>query len=130
MLICKTRDIGSVAPIHIGTVAIEWVNKSRLLGTTVDDKLSWMPHVLHLKKNFAKKRNLIRRSRFLPKNVLIATRCHTVTYYLVLWGSCSDSDSVRFVGTIALYVGKDNFQLSKGHEIVGRETSRLASAEL
>ena len=34
MLICKTRDIGSVAPIHIGSVAIEWVNESRLLGTT------------------------------------------------------------------------------------------------
>ena len=71
MLICKTRDIGSVAPIHIGSVAIEWVNESRLLGTTVDDKISWVPHMLDLKKSFAKKRNLIGRSRFLPKNVLI-----------------------------------------------------------
>ena len=71
MLICKTRDIGSVAPIHIGIVAIEWVNKSCLLGTTVDDKLSRVPHMLDLKKSFAKKRDLIRTARFLPKNVLI-----------------------------------------------------------
>ena len=71
MLICKTRDIGSVAPIHIGIVAIEWVNKSCLLGTTVDDKLPWVPHMLDLKKSFAKKRDLIRTARFLPKNVLI-----------------------------------------------------------
>ena len=72
MLICKTRDIGSMAPIHIGSVAIEWVNESRLLVQhAVDDKLSWVPHMLDLKKSFAKKRNLIGRSRFLPKNVLI-----------------------------------------------------------
>ena len=39
ILICKTRATGPVAPIHIGTDAIVWVNKSRSLGITVDDKL-------------------------------------------------------------------------------------------
>ena len=63
--------MGSVAPIHIGTDAIEWVNKSRLLGITVDDKLPKVPHMLDLKKAFAKKLDLIRRSRFLPKDVFI-----------------------------------------------------------
>ena len=42
MLICKARAMGPVAPIHMGTYAIEWVNKCRLPGTTVDDKLSWV----------------------------------------------------------------------------------------
>ena len=41
MLICETCVLGPVGPIHIGIDAIEWVNKSRLLGITVDDKLSW-----------------------------------------------------------------------------------------
>ena len=71
MLICKTRAMEPVAPIHIGTDAIGWVNKSRLLGITVDDKLSWVPHISDLKKTFAKKLDLIRRSRFLPKDILI-----------------------------------------------------------
>jgi len=43
MLICKTRATRPVVPIHIGTDAIVWVNKSRFLGITVDDKLSWVP---------------------------------------------------------------------------------------
>ena len=41
MLICKTRAMEPVAPIHIGTDAIGittgWVSKSRLLGIAVDD---------------------------------------------------------------------------------------------
>lgn len=96
MLICKTRPMGPVAPIYIGTDAIEWVKKSRLLGITVDDKLSWVPHMLDLKKTFAKKLDLIRRSRFLPKDVLInfyfKVIFPSVTYGLVLWGSCFNAD--------------------------------------
>ena len=61
MLICKTRAMEPVAAIHIGTDAIGWVNKSRLLAITVDDKLSWVPHLSDLKKTFAKKLDLIRR---------------------------------------------------------------------
>ena len=96
MLICKTRGTGPVVPIHIGTYAIVWVNKSRLLGITVDDKLSWEPHILDLKKSFAKKLHLIRRSRFLPKDVLtnfyFKVILPSVTYGLVLWGSCFNAD--------------------------------------
>ena len=68
------------APIHISTDAIEWVNKSRLLGIIVDDKLSWVPLMLDLTKTFAKKLDLIRSSRFLPKDVLLTfiskSYCH------------------------------------------------------
>ena len=96
MLICKTRPMGPVAPIYIGSDAIEWVKKSRLLGITVDDKLSWVPHMLDLKTTLAKKLDLIRRSRFLPKDVLInfyfKVIFPSVTYSLVLWGSCFNAD--------------------------------------
>ena len=96
MLICKTRATGPMAPIHIGTDAIVWVNKSRLLGITVDNKLSWVPHMLDLMKSFAKKLDLIRRSRFLPKNVLtnfyFKVILPSVTFGLVLWGSCFNAD--------------------------------------
>ena len=92
MLICKTLATGLVAPIHLGTDAIVWVHKSRLLGITVDDKLSRVPHMLDLKKSFSKKLDLIRRSRFLPKDVLVnfyfKAILPSVSYGLVLWGSC------------------------------------------
>ena len=98
MLICKTRTTRPVAPIHIGTDAIVWVNKSRLLGITVDDKLSWVPHMLDLSQEEFRKEaiDLIRRSRFLPKDVLIKFYFKVilplVTYSLVLWGSCFNAD--------------------------------------
>ena len=79
-----------MVPIHIGTDAIVWVNKSRFLGITVDDKLSWVPHMLDLKKSFVKKLDLIRRSRFLPKvvpiNFYFKVILPSVIYGLVLWG--------------------------------------------
>ena len=82
--------------IHIGTDAMEWVNKSRWLGTTVDDKLYWVPHMLDLKKSFAKTLDLTSRSRFLPKDVLInfyfKVILPSLTYGLVLWGSCSNTN--------------------------------------
>ena len=40
MLISKTRAIGPLAQIQMGTGTIKRVNKSRLLDTTVDDKLT------------------------------------------------------------------------------------------
>ena len=96
MLICKTRATGPVAPIRIATDATVLVNKSRLQGITVDDKLSWVPHMLDLKKSFAKKLDLIGRWRFLPKDVLInfyfKVISPSVTYGLVLWGSCFNAD--------------------------------------
>ena len=88
--------MGPVAPIHIGIDAIEWVKKSHLLGITVDDKLSWVPHMLDLKKTFGKKLDLIRKLWLLPKDVLInfyfKVMLPSVTYGLVLWGSCFNAD--------------------------------------
>ena len=52
--------------------------------------------MLDLKKSFAKKLHLIRRSRFLPKDVLINVYFKvilpSVTYGLVLWGLCFHAD--------------------------------------
>ena len=58
-----------IPPIFIGNSTIEWVSKSRLLGMTVDEKLTWTPHMLELKKSFGKKLGLLKKSRFLHRNV-------------------------------------------------------------
>ena len=117
MLIGKTRATVPVAPIHIGTDAIVWVNKSGLLGITVDDKHSWVPHMLDLKKSFAKKLDLIRRSRFLPKDVLInfyfKVILPSVTYGLVLWGSCFIADLFYSLERLHCRAARIIFNLSK-----------------
>ena len=42
----------------LGDSALRYVAKTRLLGMTVDDNLTWVPHVLDLKKSFASKLEL------------------------------------------------------------------------
>ena len=65
MLISRRNCPVNIPPIFIANSTIEWVSKSRLLGMTVDEKLAWTPHMLELKKSFAKKlRLLINKSRF------------------------------------------------------------------
>lgn len=96
MLISRRNPPANIPPIFIGNSTIEWVSKSRLLGMTVDEKLTWTPHMLELKKSFAKKLGLLKNSRFLPRNVrqdlYFKVILPSVTYGLILWGSCCNSD--------------------------------------
>ena len=59
MLISRRNPPVNIPPIFIGNSTIEWVSKSRLLGMTVDEKLTWTQHMLELKKSFAKKLGLL-----------------------------------------------------------------------
>ena len=56
--------------LYLGDSALRYVAKTRLLGMTVDHNTICVPHVLDLKKNFANKLELLKRPRFLPKDVL------------------------------------------------------------
>ena len=69
MLISRRNPPVNIPPIFIGNSTTEWVAKSRLLGMTVDEKLTWTQQMLELKKSFAKKLGLLKKSRFLPRNV-------------------------------------------------------------
>ena len=70
-------------------------SQGRLLGMTVDEKLTWTPHMLELKKSFAKKLGLLKKSRFLPRSVrqdlYFKVILPSVTYGLILWCSCCNS---------------------------------------
>ena len=63
---------------------------------TVDEKLTWTLHMLELKNTFAKKLGLLKKSRFLPRNVrqdlYFKVILPSVTYGLILWGSCCNYD--------------------------------------
>ena len=67
-VLISSRNLPVNVPlIFIGNSTIKWVSKSRLLRMTVDEKLTWTPHMLELKKSFAKKLGLLKKSRFLPR---------------------------------------------------------------
>ena len=68
------------------------MTKARVLGLTVDHKLTWDEHLMDVKKSFTSKLDLLKRSRFLPKSVLgdfyFKVILLSVEYGLVLWGAC------------------------------------------
>ena len=88
--------MGPIAPVFLGDSCIKLVTKARVLGLTVDRKLTWDAHLIDVKKSFANKLDLLKRSRFLPKSVLrdfcFKVILRSVKYGLVLWGACCNSN--------------------------------------
>ena len=72
------------------------MTKARVLGLTVDHKLTWDAHLMGVKKSFANNLDLLKRSRFLPKSVLrdfyFKVILPSVRYGLFLWGTCCNSN--------------------------------------
>ena len=66
MLLCRGNPMGPIAPVLLGDSSIKWVTKAHVLGLTVDHKLTWDAHVMDVKKCFATKLDLLKRSKFLP----------------------------------------------------------------
>ena len=96
MLICRgnhTRH--ATTPICIENSTLDWVNKTRLLGMTVNDKLNWISHTLDLKKRLANKLDLLKRSRFLPRNtrkdLYFKVIIPSIIYGVCMWEGCNKS---------------------------------------
>lgn len=98
MLLSSRNLMGPIAPAFLGSFNLSWVSKTRLPGLTVNCKLTWTPHVLEIKKNFAAKLDLLKRSKFLSIKVLrdlyFKVILPSVQYGQLLWGACSNSDSL------------------------------------
>ena len=57
--------------ITIGNVNVAWVCHVRLLGITIDRKLTWKKHLKELKNNFVCKLNLLKKCSLLKKKSLL-----------------------------------------------------------
>jgi len=68
MLLSTGNPMGPIAPTFIGGSNLRWVTKTRLLGMTVDHKLTWAPHVMDIKKSFVTKLDLLKRSTIVDKS--------------------------------------------------------------
>ena len=84
---------------------------------TVDEKLTWTQHMLKLKKSFAKKLGLLKKSRFLPRNVrqdlYFKVILPSVAYGLKLWGSCYNSNLFQSVERLYCRAARLIFNLPK-----------------
>lgn len=72
---------------------------------------------MDLKKNLANKLELLKRSRFSPKDVLkkfyFSVILPSINYGLVLWGSCCNSELIDSMGRLHCRVARIIFNLSK-----------------
>ena len=57
-----------------------------MLGVTIDDKLTWAQHISEVKKSLVNKLNLLKRSSFLPRNILLDLY-FKIILSSVSWGS-------------------------------------------
>ena len=73
--------------------------------------------MVELKKSFAKKLGLLEKSRFLPRNVRLDLYFKiilpSVTYGLVLWGSCCNSDLFQSLERLHCRAARLIFNLPK-----------------
>jgi hypothetical protein len=117
MVLSRGTISGPIASVYIGDSILRLVTKTRLLSMTVDDKLSWTPHVSEVKKSFITKLELLKWSRFLPKNVLrdfyFKVILPSVKYCLILWGSCCNSDMLDAVERLHCRAARIIFNLPK-----------------
>ena len=127
MLISRKSHTEPIVPILIGGYTIKWVNKTRLLGMTINHKLSWVPHTLDLKKSFANKLCLLKKMRFLPRNMLhdfyLRVILPSVNYGLILWGVWCNSDILNSLEKLHCRAARIIFNLPRdmaSHDVLDR----------
>ena len=71
MILKRNHPIGPLGSLEINQHLIKWSLSSKMLGETIDNKLTWSKHISELKRGFVNKLNLIKRGRFSPRNSLL-----------------------------------------------------------
>ena len=108
---------------------IKWVSHSRLIGVTVDNKLTWARHISELKRGFVNKLNLIKRSRFLPRNTLLdlyfKVILPSITYALPIWGGCTNKDEFNALESIHCRAARVIFNLPRDTPSVCSKSSQV-----
>ena len=119
MLLCRENPMWPIAPVFMGDSSIKRVTKARELGLTVDHNLTWDAHAMDVKKSFATKLDLLKRSTFLPKSALrdfyFAVILPSVKHGLLLWGACCNSNLLDSIERLHCRASQIIFNLTKRH---------------
>ena len=96
MSLSKASLIGPLPAIYIGKSIIEYKASARLLGVTLDQNLSWIPHLKKAIKNFANKLSILKKSKFLPRHVCkpfyIKVIQPPIMYAMPVWGGFNQTE--------------------------------------
>ena len=89
MILKRKKFTGPLPSLAFNGSTINWVPYTRLLGINVDDKLTWTKHLSDLKKVFVNKLSILKRSRFLPRSMVLdpynKVILPSITYALPIW---------------------------------------------
>ena len=117
MILQRQNFIGPLNSLKLNQHAIKWVSHSRLIGVTVDNKLTWARHLSELKRGFVNKLNLVKRSRFLPRNTLLdlyfKVILPSITYALPIWGGCTNKNEFNALESIHCRAARVIFNLPR-----------------
>ena len=117
MLFHRGSFTGPHPLITIGNVNIAWVYLTRLLGITIDRKLTWANHLQELRNNFVKKLNLLKKCSFLKRKSLpdlyFKVILPSVTYGIAIWGNCNNLDYIKSLKALHCRAGRLIFNLPR-----------------
>ena len=95
MVITRQDFIGPLRPVMIGNEIIKYVRKATSLGIETDNHLRWESQVKKVTKSFGTNVGQLRRMSYLPikvkEEIYFKTIISTVTYGIIVWGTCSPS---------------------------------------
>ena len=99
MLIYRGNFTGPLQTLSLMNHRIKWVTHSRLLGVTIDNRLNWDHHVKELRKTFVNKLNMLKRSSFLPRTMLLDLYFKvifpSITYGIPVWGGLTNREGLN-----------------------------------
>ena len=108
---------GPLKELTLGPITVKWVSHTRLIGVTVDNKLTWARHTSEVKKSYTNKLNLVKRCRFLPRCMLLDLYFKiilpSITYAMSIWGGCTNRDSFNCLEAIHRRAAKFIFNLPR-----------------
>ena len=103
--------------ITIGNVNVPWIYLTRLLGITIDRKLTWANHLQELRNNFVKKLNSLKKCSLLKRKSLLdlyfKVILPSVTYGIAIWGNCNNLDYIKSLQALHCRAGRLIFNLPR-----------------
>ena len=128
MILKRNHFIGPLGSLKINQHHIKWSPSSKLLGVTIDNKLTWSNHISELKRGFVNKLNLIKHRCFSPKNSLLDLDFHvmlpSVIYVLPIWGCCTNENEFNSLESIHCMAARIIYNLP--HDIPSENVRKTA----